>query len=223
MGHKANEFKLFSVFWPLWISCMVMCICMILVIAKVFQLERATNRWRTQFETTTTPTPTPTTTTPTTTTIPTTTKKDRRRSTWTRNDSVFTWTIGKQKDRDSTTPSSPPQSPAANHTTTQTHKANKKNLFNLLFGKSKKSRKVVAQAFFFVSAFWLTWLPYMGYNLYRYIHQLYVFDDKFVPLYLSSTMMPAQGFFNFLVYMRPRYILYQEQRQHKQKRKQKLK
>jgi len=49
-GANANVFRLVAVFWPLWLACAGMVICMVLIVHKVVVLERATNRWNVQFQ-----------------------------------------------------------------------------------------------------------------------------------------------------------------------------
>jgi hypothetical protein len=70
-------------------------------------------------------------------------------------------------------------------------------------GSNKLSNMVFKQAMYFVGAFYLTWVPYLvlqymwsrgtGYNIYGLT-------------LAASTMVPLQGFYNFLVYARPRYF-----------------
>jgi len=59
----------------------------------------------------------------------------------------------------------------------------------------------------------------MGYTLFRYLNNMYAFDDLFGALMVSSVLLPAQGFFNFLVFIRPRWIQYYDLRQRIKRRK----
>ena len=235
-GANANVFRLVAVFWPLWLACAGMVICMVLIVHKVVVLERATNRWKVQFQNFT----------------GTSTAKDdnknnadshtdnnkndntnintgtiklknnvkesddngcedreERRNKCKRLSSLSAW-IGR-KDPTSTGTKYEPE----RRSTNQTMATNKK----LFPGNTKKSRKVVAQALFFVTAFLAAWIPYMGYTLFRYLNNMYAFDDLFGALMVSSVLLPAQGFFNFLVFIRPRWIQYYDRRQRIKRRK----
>ena len=73
---------------------------------------------------------------------------------------------------------------------------------------NERSRKVASQAFFFMGAFFLTFLA--G-SINRFT-QLVSGKSIYALLVLHCVFAPAQGFFNFLVYMRPKMIKWNEKR-----------
>ena len=73
---------------------------------------------------------------------------------------------------------------------------------------NERSRKVASQAFFFMGAFFLTFLA--G-SINRFT-QLVSGKSIYALLVLHCVFAPAQGFFNFLVYMRPKMIQWNEKR-----------
>jgi len=68
--------------------------------------------------------------------------------------------------------------------------------------RSTKSKKVAIQAALFVGALYLTWI----FTTITRIYQITTGKNSFVLLVLMATFFPLQGFFNCLVYLRPRYL-----------------
>ncbi|KAL7519445.1 hypothetical protein ACHAWF_000241, partial [Thalassiosira exigua] len=68
--------------------------------------------------------------------------------------------------------------------------------------RGSKSKKVAIQAGLFVGALYLTWV----FTTITRIYQITTGKNSFVLLVLMATFFPLQGFFNCLVYLRPRYL-----------------
>lgn len=66
----------------------------------------------------------------------------------------------------------------------------------------EKSKKVAVQAALFVGALYLTWIFTTVARIYSIVHG----RNEFVLLVLMATFFPLQGFFNCLIYLRPRYL-----------------
>jgi hypothetical protein len=70
---------------------------------------------------------------------------------------------------------------------------------------SNKSQSVARQGILYIAAFWLTWI----FGTMNRAYQTATKGESLFPLLiLHSTFIPSQGFFNFLVYIRPRYLNY---------------
>jgi len=78
------------------------------------------------------------------------------------------------------------------------------------FGKSKsnqnykenaKSREIAIQGMLFVGAFYITWL----FPTIQRITELAVHKNFYVFQILDTTLLPLQGFLNFIIYTRPQY------------------
>jgi hypothetical protein len=65
-----------------------------------------------------------------------------------------------------------------------------------------KSKNVVIQAGLFVGALYLTWI----FTTITRIYQITTGNNNFALLVLMATFFPLQGFFNCMVYLRPRYL-----------------
>jgi len=68
--------------------------------------------------------------------------------------------------------------------------------------RGRKSKKVAIQAGLFVGALYLTWI----FTTITRIYQITTGNNNFVLLVLMATFFPLQGFFNCLIYLRPRYL-----------------
>eukprot|EP00584_Thalassiosira_punctigera_P007922 CAMPEP_0172535842 /NCGR_PEP_ID=MMETSP1067-20121228/7677_1 /TAXON_ID=265564 ORGANISM="Thalassiosira punctigera, Strain Tpunct2005C2" /NCGR_SAMPLE_ID=MMETSP1067 /ASSEMBLY_ACC=CAM_ASM_000444 /LENGTH=453 /DNA_ID=CAMNT_0013320799 /DNA_START=364 /DNA_END=1725 /DNA_ORIENTATION=+ len=68
--------------------------------------------------------------------------------------------------------------------------------------RGRKSKKVAIQAALFVGALYLTWI----FTTITRIYQITTGNNNFVLLVLMATFFPLQGFFNCLIYLRPRYL-----------------
>ena len=75
--------------------------------------------------------------------------------------------------------------------------------------KQKLSRKFASQAGFYILSFFLSWIfPMVGFLIAELTGYL------FYPLLAATVVVnPLQGFFNALIYIRPRYIRYKEEMQ----------
>ena len=73
---------------------------------------------------------------------------------------------------------------------------------------NKRSRKVASQAFFFMGTLFLT---FFAGSINRFT-QLVSGKSIYTLLVLHCVFSPSQGFFNFLVYVRPRMIQWYEKR-----------
>ena len=73
---------------------------------------------------------------------------------------------------------------------------------------NERARKVASQAFFFMGALFLTFLP----GTMNRLTQLVSGKSIYALLVWQVVFDPAQGFLNFLVYMRPRMIHWSEKR-----------
>jgi len=71
----------------------------------------------------------------------------------------------------------------------------------------KHSQKVRRQAFFYLMAFYVAWLP--G-TLLRTIQTINTSADTSVLLFIFAITGPFQGTLNFLVYVRPKYLKYRK-------------
>lgn len=72
--------------------------------------------------------------------------------------------------------------------------------------RGKRSRQVATQAFFYMLAFFLSWTPA---TLTRFIQM--VWGKTYYPIILMMAIFtPLQGFFNFLVYSRPRWMRFRK-------------
>jgi len=70
-----------------------------------------------------------------------------------------------------------------------------------------KSKKIAVQGLLYVGAFYITWLfPTMS-----RITELVAKKNYFPIQFLDTFLIPLQGFLNFLIYIRPRYIAYRRQ------------
>jgi len=79
---------------------------------------------------------------------------------------------------------------------------------------AKLSTTVKKQALYYVSAFYVTWLALT-------ILRILQTADVQVPyaiFVLAVLLTPLQGFFNFLIYMKPRYLRYRRRRRKKQQK-----
>eukprot|EP00580_Thalassiosira_gravida_P020530 CAMPEP_0201679794 /NCGR_PEP_ID=MMETSP0494-20130426/49319_1 /ASSEMBLY_ACC=CAM_ASM_000839 /TAXON_ID=420259 /ORGANISM="Thalassiosira gravida, Strain GMp14c1" /LENGTH=447 /DNA_ID=CAMNT_0048163387 /DNA_START=131 /DNA_END=1474 /DNA_ORIENTATION=+ len=65
-----------------------------------------------------------------------------------------------------------------------------------------KSKKVAIQAGLFVGALYLTWI----FTTITRIYQITTGNGNFVLLLLMAIFFPLQGFFNCIIYLRPRYL-----------------
>lgn len=68
--------------------------------------------------------------------------------------------------------------------------------------RGQKSKKVAIQAALFVGALYLTWI----FTTITRIYQITTGKNSFTLLVLMATFFPLQGFFNCLIYLRPRYL-----------------
>ncbi|KAL7532153.1 hypothetical protein ACHAXR_004470 [Thalassiosira sp. AJA248-18] len=68
--------------------------------------------------------------------------------------------------------------------------------------RGRKSKKVAIQAALFVGALYLTWF----FTTITRIYQITTGKNSFTLLVLMATFFPLQGFFNCLIYLRPRYL-----------------
>lgn len=68
--------------------------------------------------------------------------------------------------------------------------------------RGEKSKKVAIQAALFVGALYLTWI----FATITRIYQITTGNNNFVLLVLMAIFFPLQGFFNCLIYLRPRYL-----------------
>eukprot|EP00571_Detonula_confervacea_P012427 CAMPEP_0172304196 /NCGR_PEP_ID=MMETSP1058-20130122/5628_1 /TAXON_ID=83371 /ORGANISM="Detonula confervacea, Strain CCMP 353" /LENGTH=431 /DNA_ID=CAMNT_0013015321 /DNA_START=305 /DNA_END=1600 /DNA_ORIENTATION=+ len=68
--------------------------------------------------------------------------------------------------------------------------------------RGTKSKKVAIQAALFVGALYLTWI----FTTITRIYQIATGNNSYVLLVLMAIFFPLQGFFNCLVYLRPRYL-----------------
>ena len=68
---------------------------------------------------------------------------------------------------------------------------------------AKKSHKIAIQGLLYVGAFFITWFfPTM-----TRITELVRKENYFVIQFFDTTMLPLQGFLNFVIYIRPRFLL----------------
>lgn len=74
--------------------------------------------------------------------------------------------------------------------------------------KVSKSKMVAMQAMYYVGAFYLTFL----FATLNRMVQLIWDHDSFALLLLHAIFFPLQGFWNYLIYIRPRYIKYRQQK-----------
>jgi hypothetical protein len=72
-----------------------------------------------------------------------------------------------------------------------------------LYNKASRSRQIAIQGMLYLCAFYVTWL-------FPTIKRLMELgnENSFVVQFLDSTLLPLQGFFNFIIYMRPRLTAY---------------
>lgn len=70
-----------------------------------------------------------------------------------------------------------------------------------------QSRKVAKQALFFVGALYLTWFFTTGARVYSIVHK----SSNYPLLLLMAIFFPLQGFWNAMVYLRPRFIRIQKE------------
>mmetsp|Transcript_29059 Transcript_29059/g.57993 ORF Transcript_29059/g.57993 Transcript_29059/m.57993 type:complete len:436 (+) Transcript_29059:79-1386(+) len=68
--------------------------------------------------------------------------------------------------------------------------------------RNKKARKVAIQAALFIGALYLTWV----FTTITRIYQIATGRNEFALLVLMAIFFPLQGFFNALIYIRPRYL-----------------
>lgn len=73
--------------------------------------------------------------------------------------------------------------------------------------RREMTRKVTVQALCYVGAFYLTWV----WSSMIRIQQSISGETEYALALLTGIFLPSQGFFNFLVYVRPRYHRYREQ------------
>mmetsp|Transcript_9157 Transcript_9157/g.25765 ORF Transcript_9157/g.25765 Transcript_9157/m.25765 type:complete len:312 (-) Transcript_9157:70-1005(-) len=83
-----------------------------------------------------------------------------------------------------------------------------------LSSQQSKSRRVGVQGLFFSGAFILTWLFTISLQLMRLVHGTAVTArSTYMPIIILQILfLPLQGVFNFLVYMRPRYLQKRQER-----------
>jgi hypothetical protein len=72
-----------------------------------------------------------------------------------------------------------------------------------LYNRASRSRQIAIQGMLYLCAFYVTWL-------FPTIKRLMELGNKnsFVVQFLDSTLLPLQGLFNFIIYMRPRLLAY---------------
>ena len=74
-----------------------------------------------------------------------------------------------------------------------------------------KSRKIAVQSYFYIAAFFITYLPGVCFLIAGAILGQGQDDERLFPLQvISSLLFPAQGFWNALVYLRPQYLAWRE-------------
>lgn len=73
-----------------------------------------------------------------------------------------------------------------------------------VFGKESLKKDVLHQALFFFFAFLVTWLPPTITNFILVVKE----DSPYWIIVLTMAAAPLQGLWNFLIYIRPRYIRY---------------
>lgn len=74
--------------------------------------------------------------------------------------------------------------------------------------RRKNSRKVANQSMFYVGAFYITWIPATVNRLLQQTRG----NTFFALALLMALLTPAQGFFNFLVYIRPKYLRFRSRK-----------
>jgi hypothetical protein len=70
-----------------------------------------------------------------------------------------------------------------------------------------KSKKIAVQGLLYVGVFYVTWL----FPTISRITELIAKKNYFPIQFLDTTLLPLQGFFNFAIYIRPRYLTYRRQ------------
>mmetsp|Transcript_148 Transcript_148/g.181 ORF Transcript_148/g.181 Transcript_148/m.181 type:complete len:948 (-) Transcript_148:263-3106(-) len=70
-------------------------------------------------------------------------------------------------------------------------------------GSNKLTKMVFQQVIFFLGAFYVTWVPYLTLQTLVSLGRGY---DNYGLFLAAATMVPLQGFWNFIVYARPRYF-----------------
>jgi len=75
-----------------------------------------------------------------------------------------------------------------------------------IYKQYEKSRLIATQGILYVCAFYVTWL-------FPTISRITGFFGKqyYVIQILDSTLLPMQGLFNFIIYIRPRYVAYRQE------------
>lgn len=100
-----------------------------------------------------------------------------------------------------------PRRASTNSTSTVALTTNRKRLYH----KASRSRQIAVQGMLYVCAFYITWLfPTIQRLLELAGHQ----NKTFVVQFLDSTLLPLQGFFNFIIYIRPRLGAYRKANKH---------
>ena len=74
-----------------------------------------------------------------------------------------------------------------------------------LYNKASRSRQIAFQGMLYLCAFYVTWLFPTIKRLLELGHK-----NSFVIQFLDSTLLPLQGLFNFVIYMRPRLTAYRK-------------
>ncbi len=70
-----------------------------------------------------------------------------------------------------------------------------------------KSRKIAVQGLLYVGAFYITWM----FPTVSRITELVAKKNYFPIQFLDTFLIPLQGFFNFMIYIRPNYLKYRRQ------------
>ena len=70
------------------------------------------------------------------------------------------------------------------------------------------SRKIANQSMFYVACFYVTWIPATINRIFNEVNM----TSPFAVLLLHAIFAPGQGFLNFVVYARPKYLRYREQK-----------
>ena len=83
-----------------------------------------------------------------------------------------------------------------------TREARQKKLYN----RALKSRQIAIQGMLYVCAFYVTWL----FPTLQRITELSVSKNYFVLQILDTSLLPLQGLFNFIIYIRPRLMSYRK-------------
>ena len=68
----------------------------------------------------------------------------------------------------------------------------------------RKSKKIAVQGLLYVGAFYITWL----FPTISRITELVAKKNYFPIQFLDTFLIPLQGFFNFMIYIRPRFMKY---------------